>query len=81
MGGNYREGHDYSCHWVTCWMRHDSQMVMNVGEEWTESVWEIRVMKTLLMSFSERKGRVKTWPRSGSDKAVMSVTTSLLGLP
>lgn len=54
---------------------------MNVGEEWTESVWEIRVMKALLMSFSERKGRVKTWQRSGSDKAVMPVTTSLLGLP
>ena len=69
MGGNYREGHSYSCHWVTPWMGRVSQKGMNVGEEWTESVWEIRVMKALLMSFSERKGRVKTWQGSGSDKA------------
>lgn len=38
-------------------------------------------MKALLMNFSERKGRVKTWQGSGSDEAVVSVTTSLLVLP
>lgn len=62
-------------------MGHVSQMGMNVSEEWTESVWEIRVMKALLMNFSERKGRVKIWQGSGSDEAVVSVTTSLLVLP
>lgn len=41
-------------------MRHDSQMGVNTGEEWAESVWEVRVTKALLMNSSERKGRGKS---------------------
>lgn len=63
-------------------MGHDSQMGMNVGEEWAQRVfWEIRVMKALLMSSHQREGSVQTWRGRADDKAVVSVCISLQELP